>query len=1571
MKLHVGQRLPGSGPAGQPGGYLVTGVVHETPWSNLYTARKILYNFDFANQRCRESDDGEWLDVLLRTCAYEDLQAPQDAARRRAAARDEVRQVLARRTSNVWPEPLDLLDGDESADTDEETRDSEPIIALAHPHGATLRGWLAKQPSLLDRFTLLAELLSLVEATHRDKLLLNGLGPQAFVIDAEGRLGYLASDCVVPMEVPAGPWPHGALFPPERYPLGFSPPECFDPGSPRDQASDLFAWSALAYCVLTSDDPQRLAEMQGSPWFALQPAHADRLQAALGELSLGDLWKVAAVFGVEPETFGAAWPHNIVRIVQRGLALERLQRPASVAQVRRWLPKPPPPAPLAALALALPHGSAVRVYYEMPRWQRALEAIIQDAGAQVLAEGPASGWSVVDSNSPTLRVCLRESDGDGLLSAAVEATRLEPLPTELCRFAQRGAAPTQLDEPEPPHVTLLFRALKPLGVAEALLASSMPAVRLWAARRVAEAWGQHETAAEAEPLLWRAVEDSQVQVRDIAATCLLQGVLTRKRVERLFESLANRPPEEGARALELLARVGAQETVRHAAREALSAGRLVACPECTRLFTQRDLHAHQMEAHGYIEVAGSVLPRAVALNQLWDRLFGAGDREAHNRLVELLAASDPKADGSPPYVRALEAQLRRRGDQILAARWQELPRLVRCLRSSTQALPLLTQLLHSPHQFVQEVAQDVLLAELTARLSSGSASGTDVRGQLDRLCPADQLEDKIRLCALLSRAGVKAEAVAECLTQLELERPVACQLCGALVPRAWLETHLRQEHRVYQFRGEIRSRADTLTALLDAVCRRRPDPQAWPMLEAIEREENPELAGAHLAALLGQRLQRIAADKQPRVLTAVAEAIAASPGAAQIVVALASAAESAWQPLAYQLAMEIAGHLPVPLDQTVLDSLQPRIADRRLPGEVRLRATSHLLKTTGPSGTATMELLQRLVAGSGKVRGIERLQQLEQLTGKMPAIDRLTTELEDQVRMSCPRCNVELQRSDMTRHLWDQHRLMLDGRRVREPWRMIEDWLEDFRVEGDHQTLERCRDLADRLDPRDGSLRLQRLMLQHGIENDKARKALLAQARQQRASLCPHCFALVPGLGEPLLPELHCTGGLIEGGGYRVELSADGLTPRLEIDTPGGMLYDGVEPGRRVTKFGAMLILAGPLFLLTGILAVLPVDWPVPRFIPPALTGGLGLVVLGLILLAGNPSRSLLDRAIDLAWTRLVPPLLDKGLTPQDQAFVAALALQSIGPGDGDARAPLVDEVRDAFEEAVTAGAPASYLGAIWALIVQDLPETTEVVPRMVEQLARCFDGSIPLDFATTFLGSPESDRWTSVDLRRARVLVCARAFDDGLELRELLDAAAANASLAAFLDVKQPAALAQLRLLRSLEPARLWESAGEASTVFKIARDHNASRRLLSRLPDLLLVADTVPPLYICARGLLFDNVWILEAPTVLEIVSRTLFEEGGFHLVIEQHSFWFPEDPEELAESLEKWFRWYFKEFRGQLEAAYRAQAAVAARRLVARNGVPCPECRRRVLAVPGEVGLAADTPARRDEIPVVQPV
>src|SRR4051794_21944145 len=144
MKLQVGERLEGTGPEVQPGGYVVTSVVRETPWYGLYTGKKIFYNFDFTAKRLRETEEVEWLDVFLRTVRYPVLDEVLYISRRRALARAEVRLTLGNRRSNLWPEPIDLLELENTRDPfacSGPEQDTEPVAVFARPHGRFSEEW--------------------------------------------------------------------------------------------------------------------------------------------------------------------------------------------------------------------------------------------------------------------------------------------------------------------------------------------------------------------------------------------------------------------------------------------------------------------------------------------------------------------------------------------------------------------------------------------------------------------------------------------------------------------------------------------------------------------------------------------------------------------------------------------------------------------------------------------------------------------------------------------------------------------------------------------------------------------------------------------------------------------------------------------------------------------------------------------------------------------------------------------------------------------------------------------------------------------------------------------------------------------------------------------------------------------------------------------------------------------------------------------------------------------------------------------------------------------------------------
>src|SRR5262245_45723643 len=188
MKLSVGERLAGTGPPQQPGGYVVTGVIRETPWFGLYAGKKIFYNFDFTSKRPRETDDKEWLDVYLRTLQYPALHDAEDVALRRSLARAEARRVLASPGSNLWPEPLDLLEVPNTRDPFTFSSadalvggEREPIVVFARPHGQRLEEWRKNVLPLAALLGVLAELLEFMRQAHDEGLLLGALDPGAIL----------------------------------------------------------------------------------------------------------------------------------------------------------------------------------------------------------------------------------------------------------------------------------------------------------------------------------------------------------------------------------------------------------------------------------------------------------------------------------------------------------------------------------------------------------------------------------------------------------------------------------------------------------------------------------------------------------------------------------------------------------------------------------------------------------------------------------------------------------------------------------------------------------------------------------------------------------------------------------------------------------------------------------------------------------------------------------------------------------------------------------------------------------------------------------------------------------------------------------------------------------------------------------------------------------------------------------------------------------------------------------------------------------------------------------------------
>src|SRR6185295_2990528 len=102
------------------------------------------------------------------------------------------------------------------------------------------------------------------------------------LVDHADRLHFIGSDMVMSQDVSFSaeggraerwrftPAAWNRLFPPERFPRGFAAPECFLAAGRPNRRSDLYAWGALAFFLLSGQMPWQIALDQGRPWAQFQ-----------------------------------------------------------------------------------------------------------------------------------------------------------------------------------------------------------------------------------------------------------------------------------------------------------------------------------------------------------------------------------------------------------------------------------------------------------------------------------------------------------------------------------------------------------------------------------------------------------------------------------------------------------------------------------------------------------------------------------------------------------------------------------------------------------------------------------------------------------------------------------------------------------------------------------------------------------------------------------------------------------------------------------------------------------------------------------------------------------------------------------------------------------------------------------------------------------------------------------------------------------------------------------------------------------------------------------------------------
>ncbi len=237
MPFVPGERID----AGNRAAYIIDGVIDATPFGTRYSARKIFYNFRFSDNEFYEAAQDEWVAVQVRAAAQGTRSDSDDARLIRELLEYGAGAILG--NFPAWfPEPLDWLE-----------HAGERLLITSQLHGETLREWRAGPAFSPARGVRAAgEILKMLDAIHAGAHAVGAVGPDDFTIDPTGRIGFLATDRVLPVSRVAG---YRRVYPPERFPSAFAPPEIRNPRGSFDARSDLFSWSTLLLGLLTGFAP--------------------------------------------------------------------------------------------------------------------------------------------------------------------------------------------------------------------------------------------------------------------------------------------------------------------------------------------------------------------------------------------------------------------------------------------------------------------------------------------------------------------------------------------------------------------------------------------------------------------------------------------------------------------------------------------------------------------------------------------------------------------------------------------------------------------------------------------------------------------------------------------------------------------------------------------------------------------------------------------------------------------------------------------------------------------------------------------------------------------------------------------------------------------------------------------------------------------------------------------------------------------------------------------------------------------------------------------------------------------
>ncbi|HUY35001.1 MAG TPA: hypothetical protein VMV69_19795 [Pirellulales bacterium] len=1345
--------------------YTVTGTIAETPWHGLYTGKKIFRNFKFEEGRPEEADLDECLDVLLKSIVYTRCDDREYVNLRREQSRFEAKSVLGIRETNLLPEPLDVLrlrnDQDQfSFPRSGRLIDKEPVLVFEKIHGQDLATWKrVVQPSPRRVLQLLARLLQFMQQMHGKGLVLNGPFPAAIWVDEMDGPHYVASENIVNGRSD-GAW--RVMFPPERYAEGFFPPEVRAAGGRVDERCDLFAWSSLAYFLLTGDNPANWQRTSAARDVPFQRAHFQRLRTVLQNLPAVDIEGVAASLGVGGRRFVRSWPDSFVDVIEACLEANPDDRPSSVTTMREWWANAPPSPISFAWAIPLNDGT-VEVLYSLEGVPASAQVVVRCAvgvapkqygdGAPVAEARPR--WRAAGVGRIVISPRLpRPSGGFGVfyavfskvtvdgatafskptLASQIDASRTKEV---LSRIEQMPGA---MEDPDqllnagdlPAALTPLVASQVLAGLATVLLGSRWGRVRRWGIALLRNRLLDSMAPAEIEEILWQlALRDSRFDLRLAAASALLRGehAPQPELLIRLARAMVGENVDAQIRVVRSLQGCDVTPQAINIAVAMLEGNRLVRCHECQQDVRAAQRDAHLQTEHGYVLLDDRVLPLGDALKALWERMFGANDVGSARRLAELFTERRGKnsldALGAA-FVAQFSLRWRANGTSVApSSRAGRETQFAHCLDAHELLRRLCTRLLSHDLPELRSLARAVLVPHFARRLSAESVAPGTFRQSVDALCPRDGPIVKIEACRQLAAAGASAAAAALSERALELDVEIACPICAKNLPRRELGRHTRLDHGVYEFRGSRYDLEQIKSRLLALVFGEEPDPDAARTLfDIFDEQLGSEPAVKRLAEVVGAT-SRAAHSAQNHHLRL--------PAAARSLAMLSRAPELAELLLAGRVAdlgILIFSNLATAPGDAAIGRLVHCLGEPKIPVAWRSDALAAFLRLYGDSHLQSRNAVLQLANSAGAPESaVKLLYEVKKIVGKSATLQSVCSEMERSIVVKCPKCESTAALSEMRKHIWQVHALVLDGRLARKPWAFVEACIDDYLGDGDTERLRQAKEVASLVDPVDGSALLARMALRRGAGDEELIAALEERAAKVHASICCSCFDLVPSPRDaPVMRVEAHAGGSLTSDAYSIAVVPSRLRVESTIRTHAGSPVHELAASCR-TKLGAALLAASAP--LVGAFLLLPiVGMSHFRVMPFAVC--MAIATAATFLVACILYRPKLTTGVDVAWQSIVPRLLDAEDDRVANAFIGGLAVASIGRGAARPRTSVVDRAIGKYTDLVVRRKAAyPYLGFLYRLALVDgiqLRHDAAVVELVRRLLHRCVDGAIPID---------------------------------------------------------------------------------------------------------------------------------------------------------------------------------------------------------------------------------------------------